>query len=124
MKKFGDNKIMRIFAVHFLSSRQRLMDAEAEFLGFKAVRQQKCQVRTHLHQKTLPQAESYFFPPAANLPVETLPSLVHVLVVAEILAACHVVKPVTILKVPAHGLLDALGELKARLPAQFPFQFR
>ena len=36
MKKFGDNKIMRIFAVHFLSSRQRLMDAEAEFLGFKA----------------------------------------------------------------------------------------
>ena len=37
------------------------MDAKAELLGFKAVRQQKCQVRTHLHQKTLPQAESYFF---------------------------------------------------------------
>ena len=36
---------MRIFAGHFLSSRQRLMDAEADFLGFKAVRQQECEVR-------------------------------------------------------------------------------
>lgn len=29
MKKFGDNKIMRIFVVHFLSSRQRLIGRQS-----------------------------------------------------------------------------------------------
>ena len=61
MKKFGDNKIMRIFAVHFLSSRQRLMDAEAEFLGFKAVRQQECQVRLAPPSENLTASGKLFF---------------------------------------------------------------
>ena len=61
MKKFGDNKIMRIFAVHFLSSRQRLMDAEAEFLGFKAVRQQECQERLAPPSENLTASGKLFF---------------------------------------------------------------
>ena len=60
-KIFGYNKIMCTFAYTFCLAGKGWSDAKAELLGFKAVRQQKCQVRTHLHQKTLPQAESYFF---------------------------------------------------------------
>lgn len=60
-KIFGYNKIMCTFAYTFCLAGKGWLDAKAELLGFKAVRQQKCQVRTHLHQKTLPQAESYFF---------------------------------------------------------------
>lgn len=52
---------MRIFAVHFLSSRQRLMDAEAEFLGFKAVRQQECQVRLAPPSENLTASGKLFF---------------------------------------------------------------
>lgn len=57
---------MATFVPYFLHSRQRLMDAKTEFLVFKAVRQQKCQMQTHLLQKTLPRAESLSFPPAAK----------------------------------------------------------
>ena len=176
-KIFGYNKIMCTFAYTFCLAGKGWLDAKAELLGFKAVRQQKCQVRTHLHQKTLPQAESYFFmqshaqqshghcgrkiksgtlatckipdfpffchcdPQQLILQTSassvtdfgkfhrqlilsrnmssnrkiTLSVFVHVIIVAEVLPAGHVVKPWTILKVPADGLLDTFRELKARL---------
>ena len=49
-------------------------------------------------------------------------SLVHLLVVLLVLAGGDAVHPLLVVEVPAHGLLDALLELEARLPAELALQ--
>jgi len=48
-----------------------------------------------------------------------LPIPVHFLVILLVVAARDVVQPFLVVKIPAHGLLDAFFELQGRLPAEF-----
>ena len=52
-----------------------------------------------------------------------LNSAVHLLVVMKVLSAGHVVEPLAVVKIPSDSLFYSLGELKARLPAEFTLQF-
>ena len=51
-----------------------------------------------------------------------LPPLVHVVVITLVVAARHVVHPLLVVEIPAHGLLYSLLKLQARLPAKLTLQ--
>ena len=60
--------------------------------------------------------------PLARPMLRESPPLIHIIVVTLVIAARHVVHPLLVVKVPAHGFLYAFLELQARLPAQLALQ--
>lgn len=107
------------------------MDAEAEFLesrppGSRNARRWKCASIRKPYRK-----RKVFFSACGNsqrrfafrlLGRTGSASLVHILVIAQVIPARHIVQPRSVVQIPADSLLDTLSKLEARLPSQLVLQ--